>query len=568
MKRISVALCVFALMSMTAPCQAASIEDSVSHVRTLRQQAAGLTGAGATAADLQRATTLLEEAQRYLGEAVAATGNPSLRLEGYNNLLPLAAAYSRQGRKEQALAALEQAGTLLWFPAAAKQLRASSEFEAIRNEPRFQTVLATAALPQRLWQGPASAQPYTESLSMEQRIAGLTHFWAEARHSFVYFDKVPELDWDKVYMDYLPKVMAAQTTRDYYELMRQLAPLLKDGHTNIWAPGELNAEFEAVPPVRMTLVEGRVLVAFIDDVALAASGRIRVGDELLAIDGVAVHDYAKQRVAPLVSAGAPQDLAFQTYTVGLLRGRATDPVKLRLRTADGAGREEAIPRSGGYHWPDAPQFSMQANGVAYLRIDHFTDDSGLKAFEAALPQILKARALIIDMRRNGGGNGQIGNQILSYLTRKPIIGATSYVRANDAYLRASAGSLVNWTQLPGGAYVQQREQVYEGPVAVLSGPQTYSAAEDFVVTFNIMQRGLTLGEATGGSTGQAINFQLPGGGGARVCAKRDVFPGGREFVGIGVAPQIEVKQTVAGLRAGRDPVLERALAELAGPGKR
>jgi C-terminal processing protease CtpA/Prc len=172
------------------------------------------------------------------------------------------------------------------------------------------------------------------------------------------------------------------------------------------------------------------------------------------------------------------------------------------------------------------------------------------------------------MRRNGGGNGQIGSQILSYLTRKPIVGATSYVRANDAYLRASVGSLVNWTQLPGGAYVQQREQVYEGPVAVLSGPQTYSAAEDFVVTFNIMQRGLTLGEATGGSTGQAINFQLPGGGGARVCAKRDVFPDGREFVGIGVAPQIEVKQTVAGLRAGRDPVLVRALAELAGPGKR
>ncbi|MHA4866155.1 TPR end-of-group domain-containing protein [Duganella sp. PWIR1] len=331
---------MFMFMSMAMQCQAASIEDSVSHVRALRQQAAGLTGADATAADLQRASMLLEDAQRYLGEAVQATGNPSLRLEGYNNLVPLAATYSRQGRKEQALVALEQASMLLWFPAAAKQLRTSSEFEAIRNEPRFQTVLATAALPQRLWQGPASAQPYTESLSMEQRIAGLTHFWAEARHSFVYFDKVPDLDWDKVYMEYLPKVMAAQTTRDYYAVMRQLAPLLKDGHTNIWAPGELNAEFEAVPPVRMTLVEGRVLVAFIDDAALAASGRLRVGDELLAIDGVPVHDYAKQRVAPLVSAGAPQDLAFQTYTVGLLRGRATDAVKLRLRAADGAERGE------------------------------------------------------------------------------------------------------------------------------------------------------------------------------------------------------------------------------------
>lgn len=544
------------MMAVAAQCAAASVEDSVKHVRDLRRQADSL-----SSADPQRATALLEEAQRYLIEAALATGNPSLRLEGYNNLLPLAALYSRQGRKPEALAALDQARMLLWFPAAAQELRTSAEFEAIRNEPRFQAMLAASALPERLWQGPASQQPYKETLTVEERIAGLTQFWSEARHSFVYFDKVPELDWGKVYMDYLPKVMAAQTTRDYYAVMRQLAPLLKDGHTNIWAPGELSSEFEAVPQLRAALVEGRVLVAFVDDEALRA--RVRVGDELLAIDGVPVHDYAKQRGYPLVSAGAPQDRDFQTYSVALLRGRASEAVNLRLRAANGAEREEKVARSGSYHWPEAPEFKMLANGVAYIRIEHFSDDSGLKAFEAALPQILKARALVIDMRRNGGGNGEIGYKIMSYLTRKPITGAASYIRGDDAYMRASSGPLVKWTQLAGGAYVQEREQVYDGPVAVLSSPQTYSAAEDFVVAFTIMQRGLTLGEATGGSTGQAINFKLPGGGQARVCSKRDTFPDGREFVGVGVPPQIEVKQTVAGLRAGRDPVLERALAELA-----
>ncbi|MYM22541.1 hypothetical protein GTP46_07780 [Duganella sp. FT135W] len=550
------------MMAVVAQCAAASIEDSVKHVRDLRQQADSLSRAGAkaTPTDLQRATALLEEAQRHLNEAAQATGNPSLRLESYNNLLPLAALYSRQGRKQEALAALDQTRTMLWYPAAAQMLSTDTDFDAIRKEPRFQSVLAASALPERLWQGPASAQPYKDALTVEERIAGLTQFWTEARHSFVYFDKVPELDWDKVYMDYLPRVMAAQTTRDYYAVMRQLAPLLRDGHTNIWAPGELSSEFEAVPPLRTTLVEGRVLVEFVDDAALP----VRVGDELLAIDSVPVHEYARQHVDPLISAGAPQDREFQTYTTALLRGRAADPVTLRLRAANGKEREEKIARNAGYHWPEAPQFKLLANGVAYIRIDHFSDDSGLKAFEAALPQILKARSLIIDMRRNGGGNGEIGLKILSYLTHKPIISAVSYIRGDDAYLRASSGPLVRWTQLAGMPYVQAREQVYDGPVAVLSGPQTYSASEDFVVTYAIMQRGLTLGEATGGSTGQAINFKLPGGGVARVCAKRDTFPDGREFVGIGVPPQIAVKQTVAGLRAGRDAVLERALAELSG----
>ncbi|MBV7535047.1 hypothetical protein KW842_04605 [Duganella sp. sic0402] len=526
--------------------------DVVAQARDLRRQAAS--------ADVQNATELLEEALRLLREVEQASGNPALRQESYNTLLPLAALYSRQRRKEQALDALDQARMVFWLPAAAQMLRNDSDFDALRNEPRFQAVLAASEVPQRLWKGPASDQSYKEKLTVEERIAGLTQFWAEARHSFVYFDKVPELDLNQVYMDYLPKVMAAQTTRDYYAVLRELAPLLKDGHTNIWAPGELNAEFEAVPPLRTALVEGRVLVAHVDDAALR--GRVRVGDELLAIDGVAVHDYARLRVMPLVSAGAPQDRDFQTYTVGLLRGAAKEPLTLRLRAANGKEREEKIDRSAGYHWPEAPEFRMLDNGVAYIRIEHFTDDSGIKAFDAALPQILKARALVIDMRRNGGGNGDIGYKILSYLTRKPLIGATSYVRGADSYMRASSGSMVNWQRMPDWQYALTREQVYDGPVAVLTGAQTYSAGEDFVLSFTIMQRGLTIGEATGGSTGQAINFTLPGGGAARVCAKRDTFPDGREFVGIGVTPSIEVRQTVVALRAGRDPVLERALAEL------
>ena len=40
------------------------------------------------------------------------------------------------------------------------------------------------------------------------------------------------------------------------------------------------------------------------------------------------------------------------------------------------------------------------------------------------------------------------------------------------------------------------------------------------------------------------------------------MPDGTEFVGVGVAPDVEVRQMVADFRAGQDPVLERAVAEL------
>ena len=58
-------------------------------------------------------------------------------------------------------------------------------------------------------------------------------------------------------MDYLSKVIAAPTTRDYYRVMMQLAPLLQDGHTNVYAPDALAGEFYSRPPLRTALVEGK-----------------------------------------------------------------------------------------------------------------------------------------------------------------------------------------------------------------------------------------------------------------------------------------------------------------------
>jgi C-terminal processing protease CtpA/Prc len=57
-------------------------------------------------------------------------------------------------------------------------------------------------------------------------------------------------------------------------------------------------------------------------------------------------------------------------------------------------------------------------------------------------------------------------------------------------------------------------------------------------------------------------IKLPGGGMAFICTKDDSFASGRVFEGVGIAPDIEVKPTIADIRAGRDPVLEKAVALL------
>lgn len=85
---------------------------------------------------------------------------------------------------------------------------------------------------------------------------------------------------------------------------------------------------------------------------------------------------------------------------------------------------------------------------------------------------------------------------------------------------------------------------------ILTSSRTFSAAEDFVAAFKSLKRGLVVGEATGGSTGQPLLINLPGNGSARICTKRDQFADGDDFVGKGVLPDKEVKPTVGDFRKG------------------
>ncbi len=56
-----------------------------------------------------------------------------------------------------------------------------------------------------------------------------------------------------------------------------------------------------------------------------------------------------------------------------------------------------------------------------------------------------------------------------------------------------------------------------------------------------------------------VGFDLPGGGSARVCAKRETYPDGKKFVGIGIAPDIIINPTIEDLQNGKDSVKDKAL---------
>lgn len=143
------------------------------------------------------------------------------------------------------------------------------------------------------------------------------------------------------------------------------------------------------------------------------------------------------------------------------------------------------------------------------------------------------------------------------LTEKPFLGSNFRTREYQAANRAW-GMLPGWHRGYSDETDPDKAHLFKGPVAVLISAQTYSAAEDFVVAFDEMNRGTLIGQSTGGGTGQPLVFKLPGGGSARIGAKDDSYADGKIFEGVGIAPKISVAPTVADVRNGRDPVLEKA----------
>ena len=206
-------------------------------------------------------------------------------------------------------------------------------------------------------------------------------------------------------------------------------------------------------------------------------------------------------------------------------------------------------------------FKMLPGNVAYLQINWFVDDAGIKALKENFAAASAADGLIIDIRQNGGGNDDYSHALVSILADKPFKGSNWRTVDYKAAYR-SWNRPVGWHRSPAPTFQPDPALHYGKPVVVLTSGRTYSAAEDFLVSFISSGRGKLVGEPSGGSTGNPMLIKLPGGGTAFICTKDDSFANGRVFEGVGIAPDIEVKPTIADIRAGRDPVLERAVKVL------
>jgi hypothetical protein len=169
--------------------------------------------------------------------------------------------------------------------------------------------------------------------------------------------------------------------------------------------------------------------------------------------------------------------------------------------------------------------------IGYIELRGFEPaDLAGEAIAAAMTLLANTDALIIDLRRNGGGDPSTVALMSSYLFDERT-------HLNSFYNREGDRTTQYWTQdwVPGKRFGKSK------PIYVLTAKRTFSAAEEFSYNLKNLKRGTIVGETTGGGAHP--------GGLRRLNAHFSVFvPDGRainpitktNWEGVGVEPDVKV----------------------------
>lgn len=401
-----------------------------------------------------------------------------------------------------------------------------------------------------------------EQLSDVDKLYGLALFWKEASYNFAFFDQVPDLDWDQTYREYIPKVLATKSTAEYYKVLQRFCALLKDGHTNVYPPSSIR-QAQDFPKVAVRNIQRQAVVV---NVGVSLEKTIPLGSEIIDVDKMPTEEFLKKYIFPFISSSTDHIL-WDWGIKDMLAGPPNTQVQVRIRTPEGAIRSVTLNRNeqtareswireekdGG----GPVEFKLLGNGIGYLALNGFGRRT-IQKFKEVLPKLYACQGIILDLRGNGGGNDRIAWEILGYFTDKPFLGPKWKTPEHRAAFKAWDRGIAWYEDEP------QRKVPSEGrkvtaPMVILTGHGTASSAENFLVSIDSIKRATVVGQRTFGSTGQPLGFELPGGGKARICTKRNTYPDGRDIVGVGIIPDIEVNPTKKDWVSGRDVVLEKAL---------
>lgn len=415
--------------------------------------------------------------------------------------------------------------------------------------------------------GPAPAGAFTP----ERRALALRSFdfiWNTVREKH-WDPDLRGLDWEAVRDSLRPRVEAAASLDEARGAMRALLGTLGQSHFGVipratyddLAGGSGGAgRGEGAPGVDLRVLDGRAIAVAVAADAPAAALGVAPGWELLRA--------GEEELPPLLAslgerlAGQiDRDFRLAMAVRARLGGAPGDTVATRWR--DGAGREVdlrlplAVPKGSRAVLGGLPPFYVDLSwrrlpaGPGYVALNVFFDPvTVMPAFARAMTELRDAPGLILDLRGNPGGIGNMALGMAGWLVAE---------RGRSLGVMRTRGSQMNFAVIP-------RAVTYDGPVAVLVDGLSGSTAEILAGGLQSLGRARVFGTRTAGAALPAVTAELPDGDVLLYAVADYVTAAGVSLEGAGVAPDVEVALTRESLLSGKDAVLDAAVAWITGQG--
>ena len=362
------------------------------------------------------------------------------------------------------------------------------------------------------------------------------------------------VDWEAVHTRYRTRLDQVADDADLQRLIGQMLDELKSSHLYLarTVPGVSGITLGA----RIEPVDGADTVLELAPLSDARAKGLRPGDRL--VGGVAA-----------------------------LKGPAGSLADVTVQRCDGTTARLKIRRERWLFPEEHPGVRWARIRVAtdkvigYIRADRF-DNGAAELADQAMAELGQTQGLVIDIRTNSGGNISAmrlasyfvdsGGPAFALLSRSYLqslgrpLTAADIAAAPKVIGRYRGEDVAEALSKGGGAALFHIEDLgskrYRGPVVVLIGPGTGSAAEGFAWGMKTWSKARLVGAPTAGAILSGEDCDIAPGWSLTVPVAGHWTPSGENINDKAVTPHELAPETRADLCAGRDRGAERALAIL------
>ena len=404
-----------------------------------------------------------------------------------------------------------------------------------------------------LTSSPASADARAISTATrEGRIMVFDDAWETVRDRY-YDPAFHGIDWQIERLKFRPLAADAQSTAEFYAILRRMLNSLRDAHTRVYAPGErFNWQQPHFISVRLSVREvgGQPVVVEVERGSEAERAGLRAGDLITSVDNEPALEVFTRRLSEHTGVSTPPAARLRAMAT-LFNGARDSLVRIGWLNSDGKEKVVSLRRE----WVKreaALRVRRVDGGYSVVEFEAFTQAIALDFMRAHADRLRNVHGLVIDLRNNGGGEAESMVDIASaFLPAGQNLG-----RFTDRTGRVRLEPQTRAAMLMAADSIKR----IHVPVVILTSERTSSAAEIFVAAMKDARRAITLGTPTCGCV-LAIrrHHTLPDGGELDVSEMDYRTASGTRLEGTGIAPDEKIPLDIKDLRAGRDRVLEQAI---------